>query len=68
MRLDFWMTRSGAYVSHSEGLSIDTIRYLRQLQPGDRLIIYMNDKEEENSRVGDLTLKKYTYVQENTDD
>ncbi len=48
MKIDMWLTRSGAYISHSQGLTVDHINALRALQPGDRLVVYMNETTEDN--------------------
>lgn len=46
MRINFWMTRNGDYLSHNAGLTAEQIADLRRLQPGDRLVIYTNDANE----------------------
>lgn len=56
MRIDFWLTRTGAYLSHSKGLTVEEVQQLRQLSPGDQLVIYTNDTSENPARAA-LSLK-----------
>lgn len=42
--IGFWKSKiTEDFLSHGSGLTEDQIKILRELEPGDRLIIYQND-------------------------
>ncbi len=53
----FWSKDSGNYLSHTKGLTEEQIAELQKLKPGDRLILYKNDRKKETD--SSLSLKVY---------
>lgn len=50
LSVTFWEKKSGKFaLSHKGGLTADQVAELQKLQPGDQLIIYVNDKKTELS-------------------
>ena len=48
LTIRFWIKDSGNGMSHKEGLSQQQIDELRQLEPGDRLILWKNKREKDS--------------------
>lgn len=57
----FWKSEKGFYLSHTRGLTQDQVDFLRNLQPGEKLIIFA-EKDDSGREV--LTLKKSNIVAE----
>ena len=56
MKIMFWKNKqSGNYFSHKNGLTEELIKELKQLKVGDRLVLWLNEKDTET--YPDLTLK-----------
>lgn len=53
----FWQTSGKNFITHANGLTLDQIGFLKSLQLGDRLIIFVNED-------GTLTLKKAMNLKE----
>lgn len=54
----FWQTSGKNFITHGNGLTLDQIGFLKSLQLGERLIIFVNDD-------GTLTMKKAINLKEN---
>jgi hypothetical protein len=55
--INFWKKQSGNFMNHKDGLSVEQVEFLHSLQPGDRIIFYVNEehqKHSENSPDGTL--------------
>lgn len=53
--IGFWLKQSGNYMSSGNGLTEEQVRFLHSLRPGDRLLLWNNDRE----GAPDMTLAKY---------
>lgn len=49
MSIGFWEKESGHMFSYGKGLSEEQIAELRQLKVGDRLVLFKNIQQKENS-------------------
>lgn len=60
LKLFFWKNKqSGNFFSHRNGLTKEQVDLLKELKPGDRLVLWLNDKES-NSNYPELTLKVFS--------
>jgi hypothetical protein len=57
LKIGFWSKESGNLLSHSTGLTAEQVTFLKQLKPGDRLILWLNTNED--SRTANYTLKVF---------
>lgn len=53
--VSFWKKSSGNLFSAKSGLTTAQVEFLRQLKPGDRLVIWVNEEED----APDFTLRLY---------
>lgn len=57
MKIMFWKNKqSGNYLSHHNGLTEELVEQLKAVQPGDRLILWVNSKDR-HENYPDFTLK-----------
>ena len=57
LRIAFWVNQSEtAASSHAVGLTEDQVNFLKQLEPGDKLVLFFEEKEKDNQP--DFILKK----------
>lgn len=52
--IQFWKTQFGSLKTHNKGLTEDQVKFLQSLKPGDVLIMFMEDKQGENTAAGNL--------------
>ena len=57
LKIGFWSKETGNLMSHSSGLTMEQVTYLRQLKQGDRLILWLNTNED--SKASNYSLKVY---------
>ena len=62
LSLAFWKKQSGNLMNEKRGLTADDIKELQNLQEGDRLIIWLESKN--NDRSPDYRLKVYKQPKE----
>lgn len=49
LSIGFWVKETGNLMSHKGGLTHEEVQYIQQLKPGDRLIVWLNQKKTEQS-------------------
>lgn len=47
--IGFWKKQSGNMLSHKQGLNVDQIAALKEIKPGDRLVLWANTKDSETA-------------------
>jgi len=58
LKINFWSKESGNLMNHGKGLTPEHIQYLKQLEEGDRLILWFNGAKQKPTDAS-YSLKKY---------